>query len=100
MNGILDGFRLIEGSAFVAAPLRRDDARAARADVIRFDQIGGWARSAPLAARRRRAELVLGRDERGKRSIHVDIRAQDGRELVRALIAAPVRLLTSFPARG
>jgi len=40
-EGILAGFRLIEGSAFVAAPLGGMTLAQLGADVIRFDQIGG-----------------------------------------------------------
>ena len=37
----LDGFRIIEGSAFVAAPSGGMALGSAWGDVIRFDQIGG-----------------------------------------------------------
>jgi 2-methylfumaryl-CoA isomerase len=98
--GILDGFRLIEGSAFVAAPLGGMTLAQLGADVIRFDQIGGgldyqrW----PLAADGQ--SLFWAGLNKGKRSIQVDIRSEEGRELVTALIAAAGALLTNFPARG
>ena len=41
MSGILDGLRVVEGSAFVAAPLGGMTLAQLGADVIRFDQIGG-----------------------------------------------------------
>jgi len=41
MNGILHGMRVIEGSAFVAAPLGGMTLAQLGADVIRFDPIGG-----------------------------------------------------------
>ena len=41
MNGILAGLRVVEGSAFVAAPLGGMTLAQLGADVIRFDQIGG-----------------------------------------------------------
>ena len=49
----LDGFRIIEGSAFVAAPSGGMALAQLGADVIRFDQIGGGldARRWPLTAR-------------------------------------------------
>lgn len=40
-TGILDGLRVVEGSAFVAAPLGGMTLAQLGADVIRFDQIGG-----------------------------------------------------------
>lgn len=41
MQGILSGMRIIEGSAFVAAPLGGMTLAQLGADVIRFDTIGG-----------------------------------------------------------
>ena len=41
MTGILDGMRVVEGSAFVAAPLGGMTLAQLGADVIRFDPIGG-----------------------------------------------------------
>ena len=41
MNQILEGMRVIEGSAFVAAPLGGMTLAQMGADVIRFDPIGG-----------------------------------------------------------
>ncbi len=100
MNGVLDGFRLIEGSAFVAAPLGGMTLAQMGADVIRFDQLGGgldyerW----PLAADGQ--SLFWAGLNKGKRSIQVDIRSDQGRQLVGDLIAAAGALLTNFPTRG
>jgi 2-methylfumaryl-CoA isomerase len=41
MSGILSGLRVVEGSAFVAAPLGGMTLAQMGADVIRFDPIGG-----------------------------------------------------------
>ena len=41
VNGILEGLRVVEGSAFVAAPLGGMTLAQLGADVIRFDPIGG-----------------------------------------------------------
>ncbi|MCW3063763.1 MAG: putative dehydratase/racemase [Solirubrobacterales bacterium] len=100
MNGILEGLRVVEGSAFVAAPLGGMTLAQLGADVIRFDQIGGgldhqrW----PLAADGQ--SLFWAGLNKGKRSIQVDIRSTEGRELVTALVEATGALLTNFPARG
>ena len=50
--GILSGLRIVEGSAFVAAPLCGMTLAQLGADVIRFDQIAGGLdyRRWPLAA--------------------------------------------------
>ncbi|MBT3808694.1 MAG: 2-methylfumaryl-CoA isomerase, partial [Rhodospirillaceae bacterium] len=41
MSGVLDGLRVIEGSAFVAAPTAGMTLAQMGANVIRFDMIGG-----------------------------------------------------------
>ena len=41
MTGILEGMRVVEGSAYVAAPLGGMTLAQLGADVIRFDPIGG-----------------------------------------------------------
>jgi len=89
MSGILSGLRVVEGSAFVAAPLGGMTLAQLGADIIRFDQIGGgldyhrW----PLAADGQ--SLFWAGLNKGKRSIQIDVRTPEGRELVAALIAAP-----------
>jgi 2-methylfumaryl-CoA isomerase len=104
MNGILSGLRVIEGSAFVAAPLGGMTLAQMGADVIRFDQIGGgldyqrW----PLAANGH--SLFWAGLNKGKRSIQLDLGSAAGRELATALITAAGEqggvFLTNFPARG
>ncbi len=99
-EGILSGLRLIEGSAFVAAPLGGMTLAQLGADVIRFDQIGGgldygrW----PLAGDHK--SLFWAGLNKGKRSFQVDIHSPEGRELVTALVVDAGALLTNFPARG
>jgi 2-methylfumaryl-CoA isomerase len=104
MNGILAGLRVIEGSAFVAAPLGGMTLAQLGADVIRFDQIGGgldyqrW----PLAADGQ--SLFWAGLNKGKRSIQIDLGSPAGRELATALITAAGEqaglFITNFPMRG
>ena len=96
----LAGMRVIEGSAFVAAPVGGMTLGQLGADVIRFDQIGGGldARRWPLAPSGE--SLFWAGLNKGKRSIQVDLRSDEGRELVEALVAAAGIFLTNFPARG
>jgi 2-methylfumaryl-CoA isomerase len=104
MNGILSGLRVIEGSAFVAAPLGGMTLAQLGADVIRFDQLGGgldyqrW----PLAANGQ--SLFWSGLNKGKRSIQLDLGTAAGRELATSLITAAGEqggvFLTNFPARG
>jgi 2-methylfumaryl-CoA isomerase len=104
MNAILAGLRVVEGSAFVAAPLAGMTLAQLGADVIRFDQIGGgldyqrW----PLAADGQ--SLFWAGLNKGKRSIQIDLASPAGSELATALISAPGDqagvFLTNFPMRG
>ena len=59
--GILDGMRVVEGSAFVAAPLGGMTLAQLGADVIRFDPIGGGLDRRPLASDRETARACSGR---------------------------------------
>ena len=96
----LADLRVIEGSAFVAAPLGGMTLAQLGADVIRFDQIGGGLdhKRWPLAPSGQ--SLFWAGLNKGKRSIQVDLRSEEGRELVEALVAAAGIFLTNFPARG
>jgi 2-methylfumaryl-CoA isomerase len=102
--GILSGMRVVEGSAFVAAPLCGMTLAQLGAEVIRFDQIGGGLdfRRWPLAADGQ--SLFWAGMNKGKRSIQIDLQSQEGRELASALITAPGEhsglFITNFPARG
>ncbi|MGH2947260.1 MAG: CoA transferase [Solirubrobacteraceae bacterium] len=96
----LADLRVIEGSAFVAAPLGGMTLAQLGADVIRFDQIGGGLDAGrwPLAPSGR--SLFWAGLNKGKRSIQVDLHSPEGRELVTALVAEAGTFLTNFPARG
>ncbi len=104
MPGILDGLRVIEGSAYVAAPLGGMTLAQLGADVIRFDQIGGGLDRNRWPVTDDGASLFWAGLNKGKRSIQVDLRSDRGRELLTALISEPGEdagiLLTNFPARG
>jgi 2-methylfumaryl-CoA isomerase len=103
-TGILHGLRVVEGSAFVAAPLGGMTLAQLGADVIRFDPIGGGLDHArwPVTAEGR--SLFWAGMNKGKRSIAVDFRHPRGQELLTALITAPGAdaglFSTNFPARG
>jgi 2-methylfumaryl-CoA isomerase len=99
-SGVLHGLRVIEGSAFVAAPLGGMTLAQNGAEVIRFDQIGGGLDFArwPLAADGQ--SLFWAGLNKGKRSIAIDLRSATGRELAGALISEAGNFLTNFPARG
>lgn len=104
MHDALEGLRVIEGSAFVAAPSGGMTLAQLGADVIRFDPIGGGLdhRRWPLTPDGH--SLYWSGLNKGKRSLRVDVRSPAGRELVSSLIcergADRGVFLTNFPAQG
>ena len=66
MGGILEGMRVIEGSAFVAAPMGGMTMAQLGADVIRFDPVGGGLDRARWPMTDDGDEPVLGRAEQGQ----------------------------------
>jgi 2-methylfumaryl-CoA isomerase len=99
-QGILSGLTVVEGSAFVAAPLGGMTLAQLGADVIRFDQIGGGLDYGRWPLADNGDSLFWAGLNKGKRSLEVDIRSPRGRELIEACIAAAGAFLTNFPARG
>ncbi|MBA3329074.1 MAG: CoA transferase [Solirubrobacterales bacterium] len=104
MAGILEGMRVVEGSAFVAAPLGGMTLAQMGADVIRFDPIGGGLDRTRWPVTEDGDSLFWAGMNKGKRSIEVDLRAPAGRDLLTELICAPGEdagmFLTNFPASG
>lgn len=104
MQDILNGVRVVEASAFIAAPMCGMTLAQLGAEVIRFDQIGGGIdyRRWPVTADNH--SIYWADLNKGKRSIAVDLRQPEGRELVQRLIAAPGPnagiLSTNLPAKG
>jgi 2-methylfumaryl-CoA isomerase len=104
-GGILSGLRVVEGSAFVAAPLGGMTLAQLGADVIRFDQLGGGLDYTRWPLAESGQSLFWAGLNKGKRSISLDLRSEQGRELATELICAgdgpdTGLLLTNFPARG
>ena len=105
MKPILEGLRIVEGSAFVAVPLGGMSLAQMGADVIRFDPIGGGLdyKRWPVTLDGKRSLFWAGLNK-GKRSIAIDFRKPQGQELLTRLICAPGEnagiFLTNFPARG
>jgi len=96
--------RVVEGSAFVAAPLGGMTLAQLGADVIRFDPIGGGLDYERWPITREGRSLFWAGLNKGKRSIAIDIRSPRGQQIVQDLICAPGPdaglFLTNFPARG
>ncbi len=104
MTGILAGLRVVEGSAFIAAPLGGMTLAQLGADVIRFDDIAGGLDSDRWPVTKEGRSIYWAGLNKGKRSIAVDLRNPKGRELLSALITAPGEgsgiFTTNMPARG
>jgi 2-methylfumaryl-CoA isomerase len=103
-GGILSGLSIVEGSAFVAAPLGGMTLAQLGADVIRYDQIGGGLDHGRWPVTETGQSLFWAGMNKGKRSIQIDLRAAEGQEIVARLITRPGPdsgiFLTNFPARG
>src|SRR4051794_2881726 len=103
-KGILAGMRVVEGSAFVAAPLGGLALAQLGADVIRFDAIGGGIDHHRWPLTDGGASLYWAGLNKGKRSIALAVATAEGRELATALATAPGPdagvFLSNFPPRG
>ena len=104
MAGILSGLRVVEGTAFVAAPSGGMTLAQLGADVIRFDPIGGSLDIGRWPLTPDGKSLCWAGLNKGKRSICVNFRDPRGQELMTRLICAPGKdtgiFSTNFPARG
>jgi 2-methylfumaryl-CoA isomerase len=104
MIPILQGLRVIEASAFVAAPLGGMTLAQMGADVIRIDVPQGGLDYRRWPITDEGTSLFWTGLNKGKRSVVIDVATSEGRELAQALITAPGDdagiLLTNFPARG
>jgi len=102
--GLLEGLRVVEGSAFVAAPLGGLTLAQLGADVIRFDTIGGGLDYQRWPVTDEGVSLYWAGLNKGKRSIALNLSRPEGRELATALITAPGDdagvFLSNFPAQG
>jgi 2-methylfumaryl-CoA isomerase len=103
-GGILSGLSIVEGSAFVAAPLGGMTLAQLGADVIRYDQIGGGLDHGRWPVTETGQSLFWAGMNKGKRSIQIDLRSEEGQDIVARLITRPGPdsgiFLTNFPARG
>ena len=104
MYDLLKGLRVVEGSAFVAAPTCGLYLAQMGAEVIRFDNIGGGPdfRRWPLADNG--SSLYWEGLNKGKKSIALDLSGPAGREIAQRLAAAPGDdgglFVTNFPVDG
>ena len=95
-HALLTDVRVIESSAFVAAPLAGLTLAQFGADVIRVDPIGGGIDYGRLPLMPGGRSLYWTGLNKSKRSLAVDLRRPEGRELIQALAAASGVLLTNI----
>lgn len=104
MFDLLRGLRVVEGSAFVAAPLAGMTLAQMGADVIRFDQLQGGLDYNRWPVTENGSSLFWAGLNKGKRSIAIDMRNPEGQEIVTELICAPGPdagvFLTNLRVRG
>lgn len=104
MYDLLKGLRVVEGSAFVAAPTCGLYLAQMGAEVIRFDAIGGGPdfRRWPLADNG--SSLYWEGLNKGKKSIALNLSSPEGREIAQRLATAPGKdaglFVTNFPVDG
>ena len=104
MYDLLSGLTVIEGSAFVAAPLGGMTLAQLGANVIRFDPIGGGMDFKRWPLDKKGNSLYWSGLNKGKKSITINIRKEEGRDLIKSLICAPGPengiFLTNHPPGG
>ncbi|MFL6053966.1 MAG: CoA transferase [Actinoallomurus sp.] len=85
----LDGLQVVECASFVAGPTGGMTLAQLGADVIRVDPIGGGSDHLRWPVAANGTSYYWASLNKGKRSVAVDLRSEEGRELVMALITAP-----------
>ena len=104
MKAILSGMRVVEASAFVAAPLGGMTLAQLGADVIRIDAIGGGLDYKRWPVTKDNESLFWAGLNKSKRSVAINFRSPEGSELAKQIITAPGKdagmLLTNFPPKG
>lgn len=104
MKEILSGMRVVEASAFVAAPLGGMTLAQLGADVIRVDNIGGGLDYRRWPVTNDNTSLFWAGLNKSKRSVALNFRSPEGSDLAKQIITAPGPdaglLLTNFPPKG
>ena len=104
MNNLLKGMQIVEVSAFIAAPYAGLMMGQMGADVIRIDPVGGGLDYRRWPVTKEGLSLYWAGLNKGKRSIMINVREAEGREIAHTLMTRPDPnagiLLTNLPARG
>lgn len=96
----LTGLKVVEISAFVAAPLGAMTLAQLGADVIRIDPIGGNIDANRWPISDDGTSIYWASLNKGKRSVTLDLKSEEGQKIATDLIAEAGTLVTNLPARG
>ncbi|PCC56199.1 2-methylfumaryl-CoA isomerase [Brevibacterium aurantiacum] len=96
----LTGLKVVEISAFVAAPLGSMTLAQLGADVIRIDPIGGNIDANRWPISDDGTSIYWASLNKGKRSVTLDLKSEEGQKIATDLIAEAGTLITNLPARG
>lgn len=88
-SGPLRGYRVVEAASFVAAPSAGMTLAQLGADVIRVDPPGGGADRYRWPVTESGSSLFWANLNKGKRSVCIDYRTAEGREVLLELVTAP-----------
>jgi 2-methylfumaryl-CoA isomerase len=101
---ILSGLRITECAAFIAGPFATMSLAALGAEVIRIDPLEGGLDYHRWPVTESGRSLYWAGLNKGKKSVSIDLRSPEGRELAQAIITAPGEdaglFITNFPATG
>lgn len=100
MYQLLDGLSVIEVSSFVASPTAGLYCAQMGAEVIRVDQIGGGLDYDRYQLTEEGRSLSWENLNRAKKSVAVDMRSAEGRELVQNLARTTGQLITNVPEKS
>lgn len=100
MYDVLAGLSVIEASSFVASPSAGLYCAQMGMEVIRVDQIGGGPDFHRWPVTANGDSLYWENLNRAKKSVALNLRKPEGRELLQALIRTTGQLITNFPADG
>lgn len=97
MYDLLRGLSVIEASSFVASPSAGLYCAQMGAEVIRVDQIGGGPDANRWPLTDEGQSLYWENLNRAKKSVALDLRGGEGRELLAELVRATGQCITNFP---
>lgn len=100
MYKLLSGLSVIEASSFVASPTAGLYCAQFGAEVIRVDQIGGGPDFHRWPVTAGNDSLYWENLNRAKKSVALDLRRIEGRELLQQLVVETGQFITNFPVDG